>query len=166
MSVDNRKAYAEQRLTYVALSGIFWAIFTLFNLLRRGKKLNLRPFDFVLLGFSTLRLGRLVAYDLVTEPYRAPFTETVPDQYGTSETVVPKRSGWRRAFGELISCPICSGTWVAAALVYALQLAPNPTRIFMAIMGAIGMGEILNALTEALSWGGESSRKQAGGRTS
>ena len=152
----DRQAFMEQRLTYVALSGTFWVIFAVFNLLRKGKGLNLRPFDFVLLGFSTLRLGRLVAHDLVTEPYRAPFTETVPDQYGTGETVVPKRSGWRRAIGELISCPICSGTWAAAAMVYALQIAPHPTRLFMAIMGAVGVGEILNALTEAMSWGGES----------
>jgi hypothetical protein len=163
MSADkDKQALTEKRLTYVALSSTFWAIFAVFNLFRKNKALHLRPFDFVMLGFSALRLGRLVAYDLVTEPYRAPFTETVPDEFGTGETVVPKPSGWRRAIGELISCPICSGTWAAAAMVYALQIAPRPTRIFIAIMGAIGAGEILNALTEALSWGGASSRKQAG----
>ena len=160
----DKKALTEQHLTYVALTGFFWLIFAIFNLLKKGKQLNLKPFDFAMLGFSALRLGRLIAYDLVTEPYRAPFTETVPDQYGTGEIVVPKASGWRRAVGELISCPICSGTWAAAAMVYALQIAPQPTRIFIAIMGAIGAGEILNALTESLSWGGESSRKQAGTR--
>ncbi|MBN1992439.1 MAG: DUF1360 domain-containing protein [Anaerolineae bacterium] len=164
-AAENKQAIAEQHLTYMAITGVFWTIFAVFNLLRKGKTLHLKPFDFVLLAFSALRMGRLIAYDLVTQPYRAPFTETVPDSYGASEIVVPKQSGWRRAVGELVSCPICSGTWAAAALVYALQIAPGPTRIFIAIMGAIGAGEILNALTESLSWGGESSRKQAGHRT-
>jgi hypothetical protein len=161
-AAEDKRADTQQRLTYVTITGTFWIIFALFNLLRKGKTLKLSPFDFVLLAFSTFRMGRLVAYDLVTQPYRAPFTETVPDPYGASETVVPKQHGWRRAFGELISCPICSGTWVAAAMVYALQVAPNPARIFMAIMGASGVGEILNSLAESLSWGGESSRKQVG----
>ncbi|MBN1220260.1 MAG: DUF1360 domain-containing protein [Anaerolineae bacterium] len=158
----DRQAQVEQRLTYIALSSGFWIILAVFSLLTKGKKLNLRSFDFVLLGFSTLRLGRLVAYDLVTQPYRAPFTETVPDQYGASETVVPKPSGWRRVIGELISCPVCAGTWAAAVMVYALQVIPRPTRIFMAIMGATGVAETLNALTEALNWGSESSRKKVG----
>ena len=159
---EDRRVDTEKRLTYIAITGTFWTIFAVFNLLRKGKTLKLSPFDFVLLAFSTFRMGRLVAYDLVTQPYRAPFTETVPDSYGASETVVPKQHGWRRAIGELLSCPVCSGTWAAAAMVYALQIAPNPARIFMAIMGAIGVGEILNALAESLSWGGESSRKQVG----
>ena len=161
-AAEGKQDHTEQHLTYLAITGTFWTIFAVFNLLRQGKPLHLKPFDFVLLVFSTFRLGRLIAYDRVTQPYRAPFTETVLDSYGASETVVPKQYGWRRVIGELISCPICSGTWVAAALVYALQIAPGPARIFITIMGTIGAGEILNALTEALSWGGESSRKQVG----
>jgi hypothetical protein len=64
--------------------------------------------------------------------------------------------------GDLIACPICAGTWIAAALVYGLELAPRPTRVLMAIMSAIGLGELLNALTEMLSWTGQAAREQAG----
>ena len=70
--------------------------------------------------------------------------------------------GARRALGELLSCPICSGTWIAAALVYGLGIVPGPTRAFLAIMSAIGVAELLNAATEALQWTGEAERKQAG----
>jgi hypothetical protein len=63
----------------------------------------------------------------VTEPYRAPFTQTVSDCTVSGDTVEATVTGWQRAIGELIACPICTGTWVAAALVYGLELAPRPT---------------------------------------
>jgi hypothetical protein len=149
----------------VALSGGYIGAFAGFNLLlrRRRKSLQLRPFDLVLLGFAVYRLGRLVAYDKVMESYRAFFTRTVPDPSGAGESVEPKRrSGFQQAIGELLSCPICSGTWIAAGLVYALALAPRPTRLFLAIMSSMGVGELLNAATEALSWLSQETRDQAG----
>jgi hypothetical protein len=107
-------------------------------------------------------MGRLIAFDRVMEPYRAPFTQTVPDSTGAGDTVEPKGSGWRRAIGELISCPICAGTWIAAVLTYSLELAPRPTRLLMTIMGAIGLGELFHTLTEALCWVGQHAREKAG----
>jgi len=121
--------------------------------------------DLVLLVFATYRLGHLIAYDLVTEPVRQFFTETRPDPTGAGESVEPKGEGFQRAMGQLICCPICSGTWVAAALVYALYLWPDPTRVFLAIMAAVGAAELLNAAGEALSWTGQNQRTQAGSQT-
>jgi uncharacterized protein DUF1360 len=162
---DKDNDILERRATYVALSAGYVGVFTGFNLLmRRGRKvLSLRPFDLVLLGFAVYRLGRLVAYDKVMESYRALFTRTVPDPSGAGESVEPKRrSGFQQAIGELLSCPICSGTWIAAGLVYALALAPRPTRMFLAIMSSMGVGELLNAATEAMSWLSQETRDQAG----
>jgi hypothetical protein len=161
MSV-NQKPDVEKRLTYTAISGLFLAVLAAFSLLTRRKGKDVRPFDLALLGLSSYRMGRLVAYDLAMEGLRAPFTQTVPDPTGAGDTVQPKGSGWRRAIGDLIACPICAGTWIAAALVYGLELAPRPTRVLMAIMSAIGLGELLNALTEMLSWTGQAAREQAG----
>jgi len=96
------------------------------------------------------------------EPYRAPFTETIPDDSGAGATVEPTGEGWRRAVGELIACPICTGTWIAAVLVYGLQVLPGPTRALMAIMSVIGIGEVLNAATEALSWHAQLARERVG----
>lgn len=154
----------EERATYLTLIGLFLSLFIGFLLHKRRthEELNLRPFDFTLLGFATFRLGRLAAYDKVSEPLRRPFTKTEPDPSGAGDTVTPKGVGIRRALGELLSCPICSGTWIAAALVYGLGLMPGPTRAFLAIMSAIGVAELLNATTEALQWTGEAERKQAG----
>ena len=163
MAAD-KKASQEQQVTYVGLTGLFWLIFAIFNLLNHRKlsKFEVRPLDFALLGLSVFRLGRLVAYDIVTSPYRAPFAKTVSDATGAGDSVEPKGRGWRRAIGELISCPICAGTWIGAALVYALQIAPGPARLFITIMGAIGLGEVLNAITEALTWNAQTAREQAG----
>jgi hypothetical protein len=159
---SERHAILEERLTYSALSSTFLATFTLFSYLTRRKRTELKPFDLILLGLSSFRLGRMVSYDLVMESIRAPFTETLPDPTGAGETVEPKGTGWRRAMGNMLCCPICVGTWIAAALVYGLELAPRPTRLLVSIMGSIGLGELLNALTEALSWNAQRAREQAG----
>jgi hypothetical protein len=162
---DKHNDMIARRATYVALSGGYVCAFAGANLLmQRGRKgLQFRPFDLVLLGFAVYRLGRLVAYDKVMESYRSFFTRTVPDPSGAGESIEPKRrSGFQQAIGELLSCPICSGTWIAAGLVYALALAPRPTRVFLAIMSSMGVGELLNAATEALSWLSQETRDQAG----
>ena len=118
--------------------------------------------DLVLLVFATLRMGRMLAYDLVMEPLRAPFTETVPDGTGAGESVEPKGRGVRRAFGQLISCPICAGTWSAWLLVLLLYAWPGPARILVTILGAIGFAEVLNSAVESLSWSGQLARTRTG----
>ena len=160
---DDRQNHA----TKVALISIFIGAFGAFVShepfrRRHAQSLGLPGTDLILLVASTFRLGRLIAFDKVFEPLRAPVAKTRPDEFGAGETVVPRGSGARRALGELATCPICAGTWVAAGLVYALHLFPGPARIFMTILGSIGMAEMLNALTESLSWTGESARKDAG----
>jgi Protein of unknown function (DUF1360) len=158
------KDRGEQRATYLTLIGLFFSLFAAFSRRERerGDDPRLRPFDFALLGLATYRAGRLAAYDKVTEPLRAPFTETKPDETGAGMTVVPQGNGARKALGELLSCPTCAGTWVAAGLVYGLRIAPLPTRVLLTILGATGLAELLNAATEALSWTGQVARKQAG----
>jgi len=105
--------------------------------------------------------GRMVAYERVAAPIRETITDTVPDGSGAGEAVVSAGAGWRWAIGEVVSCPICIGTWVSAGLVYGRQLAPRPTRAFLTIMSATGAAQILSETTEALTWSGRSFRKQA-----
>jgi len=76
--------------------------------------------------------------------------------------VVAEGDGAKRAIGELISCPICTGTWIAALLTYGLYLAPGPTRVLLTILGASGAAELLNASAEVLTWTGQAARKEAG----
>jgi len=129
-----------------------------------GQRYSLQWFDFILLGLATFRLGRMIAYDLVSEPLRQAFTETVKDPTGVGDTVQPKGSGARLALGQLLSCPICTGTWVAGALVGALYVWPEGTRPFLAIFGAVGFAEVLNSLAEAFGWSGHLARVNAGRR--
>jgi hypothetical protein len=161
---DDKDTLNERRVTYLTLISLFFSLFAAFIMRERrgGKAFDLRPFDLVMLGIATFRLGRLTAYDKVAEALRLPFAETKPDESGAGESVVPKGRGMRRAIGELLSCPICAGTWIGAALVYGLDIAPRPTRAFMAIMSAAGVAELLDAATEALSWTGRLTREEVG----
>lgn len=159
----SQKPTRNERSTYLGLIGFFWSLLGIVALLKRD---NERPvtsaLDFAMLGLAAFRMGRLVAYDKVAEPLRAPFTHTVKDESGAGETVVAAGSRPRESLGELLSCPICAGTWISAGLVYGLQFLPGPTRLLIAIMSATGLAELLNALAEALSWLGQAERHEVG----
>lgn len=155
----------ERRGTYVALMGVFLSLFATFSTRALRGPSAVRPFDFVLLALSTFRIGRMLAYDQVAQPVREPFTQTEPDASGAGDTVVPDGRGARRALGELFSCPICTGTWVAAILTYGLHLLPGPTRVLITMMGAVGAAELLGAGTEAMSWSGAEARVRVGKST-
>lgn len=159
----SRKKSPKERATTLGLIGIFWGILGIIALLkRRDVQTTTSALDFAMLGFATFRMGRLIAFDRVAEPLRAPFTKTVPDDSGAGDTVVAKGRGPREVMGELLSCPICAGTWVAAGLVYGLNFFPAPTRLVISIMSAIGLAEMLHEATEALTWSGQVQRNEAG----
>lgn len=104
----------------------------------------------------------MISYDRIMDPLRAPFTRVVADSSGEGKTIVPRGTGIRQAIGQLISCPICVGTWVAAIFVVMMLAAPNGTRIFLYTIAAVGLAEILNSLTETLCWTGRSGRSMSG----
>jgi hypothetical protein len=118
--------------------------------------------ELVLLVFATYRLGHLISYDRVMEPIRQFFTVTLPDPTGAGDTVEPKGEGFQQVLGQWFCCPICTGTWVAAGLVYALYLFPDVTRVFLTMTAVIGAAEILNSAAEAWSWTGQLARTRAG----
>jgi len=146
---------------------VFIGGFGLFIYWRTGRLPSLEEFNFsaldlAMLAFAVYRLGRLVAYDVVMEPLRRPFTRTVPDPTGAGDTVEPYGTGARKAIGQLISCPICAGTWVSAILVYGLYAYPGPARVFLAMTAAIGAAELLNSVTEIFCWSGQYARELTG----
>ena len=153
----------QEEATYLTLIGVFLAVFAAFSKRDQDRRaeVKLTGLDLTMLGLSTFRVGHLISYDQVTQPLREPFTETEPDSYGTSEDTVPEGTGARKAIGSLIACPTCNGTWAAAFMVYGLRVAPLPTRLFLAIMSAVGLAEMFNSANEALSWTGSAERKRA-----
>jgi hypothetical protein len=165
--MSTRTEDKQDQMTKVALVTVFLGAFLGFVAgtparRRHASRLDLPASDWMLLIGSTFRLGRMVAFDKILDPLRAPWTVTKLDDTGAGESVEARGSGAQRAIGELISCPICAGTWVSAGLVYALHLFPGPARLFMTIMSTIGIVEILNALTEHLSWSGSVARAEVG----
>lgn len=152
-----------ERATYLTLIGVFTGLVGAVALRDKQKDetVRLHPTDLAVLGLATFRAGRIVAYDRVTQPLRAPITETESDEYGAAENVVAEGEGVRKAFGELVSCPSCVGVWVAAGLICGLQIAPGPTRLAAAILGVSGLGDLLDNASEALSWTGQAARKQS-----
>ncbi len=167
MKVQLNKSTRNEYITKLVLMGIFISgfvivILTVPGVIQGHPALNLSTLDVVLLILATLRLGRMVAYDRVAEPLRRPFAQTVPDETGAGESVEPRGEGFQQAIGQLITCPICSGTWIAAILVYGLYAFPSPARIFITIFAAIGGAEMLNGALEALCWSGQLSRTLTG----
>jgi hypothetical protein len=167
MNTKDGKALNREYQMKAVLIAIFISVFVLFVYLHSMGLLGQPGFqpdilDYVLLGLAAFRLGRMVAFDLIAEPLRAPFTVTEPDETGAGESVEPKGSGARRAMGQLLCCPICAGTWISALLVYFLYSFPMPARIFLTIIAAAATIEILNSLVEALSWSGQWNRTRSG----
>ena len=57
----------------------------------------------------------------------------------------PKKEGFARAVGELVTCPYCIGLWVASGLSYGQVLFPRETRFATAIFSAHALADFLNA---------------------
>lgn len=94
--------------------------------------------DVARVGVAGYKLGRLVAKDEVTSFVRAPVTRD-------AEATEPEPKGWRRALGELVTCPHCIGLWISAGLASSLVLFPRQTRFVTTIFGAQAIADFLNA---------------------
>jgi hypothetical protein len=125
---------------------------------RRGP---LDPIQLAKLGIATYRIGHMLAYERVAAPIREPFTETVRDATGAGDTVVARGRGVRWVLGELLSCPICAGTWAALALYIGLAVAPRLTSAMIDILTATGVAELLDGSIEELTWRAREARTNA-----
>lgn len=164
---DPTPSQKREFLTKTYITGFFLLLFAGFVIWlvtrpQEAQAFELSWLDLALLGLATYRMGHLLSYDRVMEPLRSFFTDTIPDPTGEGESVEPKGQGFQLAMGQLLCCPICTGTWAAALMVYGIYLWPGPARVFVTIMAAVGLGEILNAVTEFLSWGGQYARTKSG----
>ncbi len=133
---------------YAAIVGTFHAAFAGFLLLTRAQRRplpgRLHPSDLLLLGIATYKLGRLIARDVVTSFARAPFTRF--ESWGELPNEVNEQArgrGLQRALGELLICPPCTDTWVAAFLTYGLVLWPRVTRLVASIFTVLTIADFL-----------------------
>ena len=117
---------------YAALMGVYALAFVgpLAVAAKRGELPKGPPFrDLALLGIGTFKLSRLVTTDAVTGFIRAPFVGYEGMEGVTSPKETPRGTGLRRAVGQLLLCPVCTGFWVASAMTAGLVVVPRATRL-------------------------------------
>jgi hypothetical protein len=132
---------------YAALAGAFSAAFggALVAAARNGGlPERIGAGDLFMLGVATHRVSRTLARDRVTSFVRAPFTSHVESAQFGEVNEKPQGRGLRRSLGELLSCPSCTGQWVAAGFTAGLLLAPRPTRAVAAMFSAYAIAEFLH----------------------
>ena len=99
--------------------------------------------DLVLCAASTHKLSRLITKDPVTSPLRAPFTAYKGTQ-GPSELAEDVRGeGGQKTVGELLTCPFCTGMWVATGFIAGILLLPRTTRVAMGALTALTGADML-----------------------
>jgi len=107
---------------------------------------RLGAWDVAQMAVATHRLARTISKDPVTSPLRAPFTTFA----GTSAPGELKEEvrghGLKHSAGELISCPMCLGQWVATAFCLGLVVAPKLTRLTMSTFTAVAGADFLQHL--------------------
>ncbi len=148
-------------ITMVVLEILFFGLAWLV-----GSKMPAIPANwfYVLLALAAYRGGRAVAFNKVFEWLRDLLQcRVVTDSSGAGENVEAcEDPGILQALGELITCPICAGTWVAMGLLVINSASPEMGTGLIVVLSAAGVAELLHWTSEFLSWGGRASREQAG----
>jgi hypothetical protein len=129
-------------------------------LLSKMVQIHLTAIEFMILGFATMRMAQTISFNTVFEPFRKPFCKVVKDSCKAGECVVPRDdvSPFFHAIGELITCPICSGTWSALVLLTIWAYSPIPIYVF----AVAGLSEYLHYGSELIEWTGRASRCVSG----
>lgn len=131
---------------YSALTTVFTTALVagLTSAYRRGRLPDeIATKDIVVLGMATHKLARLLTKDAVTSFVRAPFVRLEEKSGTNSIKESPRGTGLRRSIGELLSCPECTGQWVASGLIVGLVHAPRPTRVLGSLYAALAIGDLL-----------------------
>ena len=99
--------------------------------------------DIIVLGVATHKISRLLTKDAVTSFLRAPFVRLHQKSGNNSLDEEARGSGLQRSIGELLSCPECTGNWVASGLVVGLIHAPRVTRMVAGMYASLAIGDML-----------------------
>lgn len=147
---------------YIGVELVFAALVLLASL-RVERLLELPPAQlaaFVVLGgLAVFRSARTVSYNAVMAWVREPFCQVVKDSSGAGDSVEPKPGS---VVGELLACPICSGTWAALMLVNVFLYAPAVGWVLLAVLGLAGISELIHWQAECAEWQGRAAREEAG----
>lgn len=135
---------------YAALVAAFHTLFGGFLWITRVQR---RPLpervglpDLLLFGVATHKLSRTITRDWVTSFIRAPFTRLEGKGDLPKEVTEAARGrGLRYAIGQLLTCPFCTGQWVAALFTYTLVLNPALARLIASMFTVMTLSDFLHA---------------------
>jgi hypothetical protein len=139
--------------SYALLTATFGSAMaaTLLAAHRRGRLPDgFRLGDVAAMGLATHKIARLLTKDSVTSFVRAPFVH-LEEKSGTNTLEErPRGHGLRRSIGELLSCPECTGQWVAGGLLCGMLHAPRETRAVTALYSALTVADLLQFVYSGL----------------
>jgi hypothetical protein len=139
---------------YVVLMGVYGGgtalAAALAKALGRTPPDRLGPWDVAQLAIATHKVARTIAKDPITSPLRAPVTTYA----GTSAPAELKEEvrgeGLQHSLGELVTCPMCMGQWVATGFMLGLTIAPKLTRTVITTFTAVSAADFLQYLYAGL----------------
>ena len=105
--------------------------------------------DLLLLGVGTFKLSRLLTTDAVTGVIRAPFVRYEGMEGVTTPKESPRGTGLRRAVGQLLLCPVCTGFWVASLMTTGLVATPRATRLTAGALTVAAISDLLQSAHKA-----------------
>jgi prepilin signal peptidase PulO-like enzyme (type II secretory pathway) len=151
-----------ERLTLIALDIVFLAAAAVAALL--GRLPPIPDWAFLpILGLAAFRGGRAIAYNFVFKWLREmAHIREVEDTSGAGMSNEATGTGIQHAIGELLCCPICSGTWVGVSLLLAYAFLPPLGEALMYALAAAGVAEVLDWLSDFFSWKARAAREDAG----
>jgi len=113
----------------------------------RGMPRPVSAWEFAQLVLATQKVARLLTKDPVTSPIRAPFTSYDRNSApGELTDQVRAHSPLGHAAGELLTCPMCMGQWVATAFSVGLVAVPTLTRAVLTTFSAAAGADFLQHL--------------------
>lgn len=143
-SGDTERPLRGYVITMSVYAGVVAALAGVVRLTHAEPPDGLSERDVVLCAAATHKLSRLLAKDPVTSPLRAPFTEFRGTQGPSELEETVRADGQSKAVGELLTCPFCTGVWVATGFTAGLLLLPRTTRIAMGALAALTGADFLH----------------------
>jgi hypothetical protein len=133
----------EGYMTLVSIFGSAMAI-GLLAASRRGRLPDhLQVEEIAAMALATHKIARLLTKDAVTSFLRAPFVRLDRRSGSNSLKEQPRGAGLQRSIGELVTCPECTGQWVAGALLIGTLHAPRLTRSVTSLYSALAAADLL-----------------------
>jgi hypothetical protein len=111
---------------------------------------NVKLADVIVLGVATHKVSRLITKDWVTSPLRAPFTEYKSTTGAGEVEETARGQGMQLAMGQLLTCPWCTGAWVAALMTTGFALKPRLMRLVSAIFAVETISDNLHLAYAAI----------------